>query len=136
MKVGADRIQRGFFLLEVILALTVFAMAVTGFVVALRQMSLASMKAHDKLRVTRILQTAMNETLSLPVLEPGEMSYTVDEGDIEIHALIEPLEDLENEDGETLQEMFRIRITARWYEEGDWESRVAETWRYARMYQP
>jgi hypothetical protein len=32
--------------------------------------------------------------------------------------------------------MFRIRITAKWVENGRTQERSAETWRYGMMYQP
>jgi hypothetical protein len=32
--------------------------------------------------------------------------------------------------------MFRITVTARWYDMGEWKERSVETWRYGRMYQP
>jgi len=128
--------RKGFLLLEMVLALSVFAMATTGFVVALHRMAAAANQARDELRVTRILESALNETLSLPVLEEGEMSDVSGDGEIDILVVIEPIEDLENEEGLTLTEMFRIGITARWYENGDWQERSIETWRYARLYQP
>jgi len=136
MKPASQRPRRGFLLLEMVLALTVFSMAVTGFVVALQRMSQAASQARDELRLTRILETALNETLSLPTLEAGEMSYMVEGEGIEITAVIEPLEGLQNVDGVDLQELFRIRIAARWHDNGAWHDREVETWRYGRLYQP
>ena len=43
---------KGFLLLEMVLALAVFAMAATGFVVALHRMSQAAAQARDELQVT------------------------------------------------------------------------------------
>jgi hypothetical protein len=119
-----------------ILALAVFAMATTGFVVALHQMSKVAAYGQSEMRTTRILESALDETLSLPVLEQGTTDTQVGESGIELHTTIEPIEDLENEDGQTLQEMFRIKIDARWYANGNWQNRTVETWRYGRMYQP
>jgi type II secretory pathway pseudopilin PulG len=128
--------RRGFLLLEMILALAVFSMATTGFVVALHQMSKAASYAQSEMRITRMLESALDETLSLPVLEEGVTDTQVGETGIELHTTIEPIEDLENEDGQILQEMFRITIDARWYANGTWQNRNVETWRYGRMYQP
>lgn len=136
MKSSPKLSRSGFLLLEMVLALAVFSMAVTGFVVALQRMSEAASLAQDGMRITRVLDAAMNETLSLPVLEAGEINYMLEEGDLEITAVIEPIEDLENEDGMMLGEIYRIGITARWYEQDTWRSREIETWRYARLYQP
>ena len=128
--------RKGFLLLEMLLAIMVFAMAATGFVVALQSMSKTADQAQTELQITRILETALNETLSLPILEEGELSDVAGDGSIDILAVVEPIEDLENENGDQLNELFSIRISARWYQNGDWQEREIETWRYARLYQP
>jgi len=120
----------------VILALAVFSAAATGFAVALHQMAKSASMTQSELRITRILDSALDETLSLPVLEEGTVSNPVGNTEIEMITDIKPLEDLENEDGQPLQEMYLITVTARWVENGEWIERSAETWRYGRMYQP
>ena len=136
MKRARSTKPKGFLLLEMVLALAVFAMAATGFVVALQRMSKAASQARDELRVTRILETRLNEEISQPVLEEGENSYVSEDGKMDILVTIEPITELENEDGLQLNDLFSIRINARWYENGDWQEREIETWRYARLYQP
>lgn len=136
MRTPTTNRPRGFLLLEMVLAISIFAMAATGFVMALQGMSKTAAHAQRELKVTRILESALNETLSLPVLQEGELTDVAGEGSFDILIRIEPLEDLENEEGETLNEMFRIGIRARWYEEGEWQERAIETWRYSRLYQP
>lgn len=136
MKRPAQMPRPGFLLLEMVLALMVFGMAATGFVVALHRMSAVASLAQSELRITRILDSALDETLSLPVLEEGQTNTSVGETGIELDTTIELIEDLENEDGEILQEMYRIEIQARWYANGQWQDRIVETWRYGRMYQP
>ncbi len=128
--------RRGFLLLEMVLALAVFGMAATGFVVALHRMAAAASLAQSELRITRILDSALDETLSLPLLEEGETNTTVGDTGIELDTTIELIEDMENEDGEILQEMYRIEIRARWFANSQWQERIVETWRYGRMYQP
>jgi type II secretory pathway pseudopilin PulG len=136
MKSTVHHRRNGFLLLEMVLALTVFGMAATGFVVALHRMSETASLAQSELRITRILDSAMDETLSLPVLEEGKTSIEVGETGIDLNTNIELIEDLENEEGQLLQEMYRIEIQARWFANGAWQERVVETWRYGRMYQP
>jgi type II secretory pathway pseudopilin PulG len=128
--------RRGFLLLEVILALAVFSAAATGFAVALHQMAKAAGLAQSELRITRILDSALDEALSLPTLEEGTTTAQVGKSDIEMATTIEILDKFENQDGVLLQEMYLITVTARWYEFGEWKERSAETWRYGRMYQP
>ena len=128
--------QRGFLLLEVVLALAVFSAAATGFAVAMNAMAKAALFAQSELHITRILDSALDETLSLPVLEEGTTTSPVAKTGIEMATTITILDSLENQDGNLLQEMYLITVTARWYESGEWLERSAETWRYGRMYQP
>ena len=129
-------IKRGFLLLEMVLALAVFGIAATGFAVALRQMADAAGLAQSELRITRVLDSALAETLSLPVLEEGVTNSAVGVTGIELDTTIKLLEELENEEGQALQEMYLIKIEAKWYSNGEWQQRSVETWRYGRMYQP
>ncbi len=130
------RRRQGFLLFEVVLAIAVFSAAATGFAVALHHMANPATVAQNELRITRILDSALDETLSLPVLEEGTVSNPVGNTDIEMITEIKILDTLENEDGQPLQEMYLITVTARWFENGEWIERAAETWRYGRMYQP
>ncbi len=128
--------KRGFLLFEMILALAVFSIAATGFAVALNRMAKVAALAQSELRITRILDSALDETLSLPALEEGVTNSSVGDTGIELDTTIKLLDKLENEDGQPLQEMFSINITAKWFESGTWNDRTVETWRYGRMYQP
>ena len=128
--------RRGFLLLEMILALGVFGIAATGFAVALHRMAAAAQMAQSELRITRILDSALDETLSLPLLEEGEVTSAVGETGIELKTSVIPLDQLENDEGQLLQEMFAIKVEAKWFADGQWKLRDVETWRYGRMYQP
>ena len=77
MKPPPHSVRRGFLLLEMILALAVFGMAATGFAVALHRMASVAALAQSELRITRILDSALDETLSLPTLEEGVTNSTV-----------------------------------------------------------
>jgi len=122
--------------MEVVLALAVFAIACTGLTVAFHRMAGAANLAQNELRITRILDSALTEQLSLPTLEEGVNQIPVEDPDVQLNVVIEPIEDMENQDGEPLQEMFHIKVIANWYENGAWQERSAETWRYNPMYQP
>ena len=136
MKFKVSRKKRGFLLLEVVLALAVFAIACTGLTVAFHRMAGAANLAQNELRITRILDSALTEQLSMPMLEEGVTQIPVEGTDIELDVVIESIEDMENQDGELLQQMFHIKVIANWYENGAWQERSAETWRYNPMYQP
>lgn len=129
-------VKRGFLLLEMVLALAVFGIAATGFAVALHKMAEAASLAQSELRITGVLDSALDETLSLPVLEEGTTSSSVGETGIDLETTIKLMDDLQNEDGQPLQEMYSIKIDAKWYSNGAWQQRSVDTWRYGRMYQP
>lgn len=128
--------KSGFLLLEMVLALAIFGMAATGFTVALNRMAATASLAQSELRITRILDSALEETLSQPTIEEGSDTIEIGETGIELETIIERIEDLLNEDGQQLQDMFRIRINAKWVENRQTQQRSAETWRYGMMYQP
>ncbi|MEY3895052.1 MAG: hypothetical protein RLZZ214_571 [Verrucomicrobiota bacterium] len=129
-------VKRGFLLLEMVLALAVFGIAATGFAVALNRMAKVAALAQSELRITRILDSALDETLSLPVLEEGVTDSTAGDTGVDLVTTIELLKELENEEGQLLQEMYLIKIEAKWFENSEWQNRIVETWRYGRMYQP
>ena len=133
---SSHKARRGFLLLEVVLALGVFGIAATGFAVAIQKMGKAAAAAQEELRVTRILESALDEAISMPLLEEGTTSIKVFDTDIDLDTSIRLIEDLESEDGQLLQEMYRITVTAYWFRDGVPEERSVETWRFGRMYQP
>ncbi|MEY3394131.1 MAG: hypothetical protein RL346_367 [Verrucomicrobiota bacterium] len=123
-------------LLEVVIALAIFAIACTGLTIAFHRMTEAATLSQSELRITRILDSAIAEQLSFPTLEEGTTQIPVDGTEIELDVVVTPIEDLENQKGELLKEMYHIGITAKWFNGTEWQSRFAETWRYNLMYQP
>lgn len=130
------RFRTGFLMLEVVLALAIFGTAATAFAVAIHRMAAAAELAQNELRITRILESALDENLSIPTLQEGTTTTPVGNTGIEIITKIELMKDLENQDGQALQELYRVTVTARWFYNNEWQERAAETWRYARLYQP
>lgn len=131
---------RGFLMMEVVLAIGIFAIAATGFAMALAKTADAATLAQRRMQITRILDSSLREALSLPVLEEGTTTVALREeiggAGVEIDTTVQILDQLLNQDGELLQQMYRIEVVANWYEDGEWKKESAETWRYARLYQP
>ncbi len=135
----ARRLRKGFLLMEVLLAFLVFGVAATGFAIALDRTADLAATAQRKLKMTRLLESALAEAMSYPVLEEGTTSVAVEEmaeEGLEIATTIELLPEIENEDGQLLQEMYRIEVLATWFENAEQREQMAETWRYSRLYQP
>ena len=133
------RRRSGFLLLEVLLALGVFGIAATGFAVALHRTADLAAQAQRGVKITRLMQSALAEAMSMPVLEEGSTSVSIEEmsdTDMKIDTTVELLPEMENEDGQLLQEMYRIEVKASWFENAVKQEETAETWRYSRLYQP
>jgi hypothetical protein len=130
------RPARGYLLLEVVLAMGIFALAATGFTIALQKAADASDMAAREMQVTRMLQSSLDAAISIPVLEEGETSEKLEERQMEIVTKYEKMEEMENQDGQLLQDMWRVTVTA-YFLQGNTElERTAVTWRYGRLYQP
>lgn len=141
MKVKACK---GFVLLEIIIAIGLFAAVAVSLVKALQMTSKTAVMIQDGMRVDRVLRSAMTEALANPYLEEGREKVSITEltGDDqsffsgEIETIVEPME-LENEDGQLLQNMYRIAVVFYWRgDDGEWQQQRAETWRYSNLYRP
>ncbi|BCU79032.1 type II secretion system protein [Luteolibacter sp. LG18] len=131
------RARKGFLMLEVVLALAIFGTAAVAFVVAISRMSATAQYAQSKLRITRILESALDEALAAPTMEEGTTTTVLAEADTEVVTKVEAMQDqLQNEDGQALQEMYLITVIARWTENNQEQEQSARVWRYSRMYQP
>ena len=120
-------------LLEVMLALAIFALIATSFTRALSMMSRTSSYTREELVITQILDTALNEALYRPSLEEGTSEIYVEERDVNIETLVTPLE-LETSEGNLLPQMWEVRIIARYEQGGVEEERSVRGWRYLRLY--
>lgn len=140
MKQGSiNRKRKGFLMMEVVLAIGIFAIAATSFAVAIYRISDTANSAQRQMKITRVLQSALNEYVSIPRIEEMSESVILDElisgAEVTVETEIVLMPEMENQDGELLQDMYHIEVRARWFEEGDWQEEIAETWRYGQLYQ-
>jgi|TARA_B100002019_G_C21274337_1_gene604329 hypothetical protein len=148
---------KAFVLLEVILALALFSMISVGITGALKQIGESAFLSGEELRVQRKLESWLTRYSkadfndqefrdALPIEEiAGEVFGEVPETDemgVDYYAIVEELEemytvrDTEDQQAEIkLNNMYRIRIEAIWGERDNPQQRVAETIRYASLYQ-
>ena len=148
---------KAFVLLEVILALALFSMISVGITGALKQIGESAFLSGEELRVQRKLESWLTRYSkadfndqefrdALPIEEvAGEIFGEVPEADemgVDYYAIVEELEemytvrDTEDQQAEIkLNNMYRIRIEAIWGERDNPQQRVAETIRYASLYQ-
>ncbi len=129
------RNRPGFMMFEAVLALLVFSVmgiALTRTLDGVRKNSIAIQR---NMQLARILDSKLTEVLTLSTLEEGDVIEDNEEIEGQIRTVIEPLE-LENQEGRALPQMFRIRITALWFEDGRDQEESVEGWRNARLYRP
>lgn len=147
-----QRQREGFILLEVILALALFAIVGVGLTSAVSTLGKVVFQAREELQMTRIVDSELRRIMSLPQLEEGE-GDSRDIGDseldqvtqqerykLEVRWYVRPLDEvldgpLETTEGRALQQMFHVEVVAYWTDDdGQQFEKRAETWRYARLY--
>jgi len=119
----------GFTLLEVMLAVMIFAIAVLGLLTTLSTTIEAAGDFNRESRVALSLQNQLAEARELDFR--GEQSETVgpDEMGVIYKREIVPIE-LQNRNGQPLNRLFAIRITATWGLAGPDETQIAEVYVY------
>ena len=131
----SDR-RGGFMLMESVLALMVFAIVGVALITALNEVGRMAFETRRESVLARLLDSELRAAMTVPTLEAGEVTKSLDEMQVEIKTIVEPLEELENQDGRLLQQMFRIEVVATWWEDNDWSELSVESWRYGRLYLP
>lgn len=125
----------GWLLMEVIIALSLFSMAVVAYVIALNNTSKLALLTQQEARINIILEGVLIEAATLPELEETKYEYTFDEFNMRVQVEVQPIQ-LQNKDGEELNDMWQITVNAQWLEDGQFREETFETWRYAKMYLP
>jgi type II secretion system protein I len=103
----------GFTLFEVLVALGVFALAVTGLVVALQATVDAALMARERALARVVIESRLAMALADPPLD-GER--TIDARDNNGIAVFETMEEVEivMTNGEVLPGMWKLRVQAEW----------------------
>ena len=129
-------------MMEVIMALTVFAVVGVSYMSALNEIAEILREMREDAKMGRILQSELMKYATLPEIEEMEESYPLEEkSELEIRVIIQPLEEvveeqrITTEKGRVMQQMFHVQVIGTWYEDLEEHERTAQTWRYARLYQ-
>ncbi len=121
---------RGFTLLETLLALMVFSLAVVALVEVIHQLGGTTLLQRREAEVQEHMQLLLIEHTRLPDA-PEQAEYK--EGDVVYTVKRVPLE-LRNQDGQPLQNLFEVRVTAEWLEGSLKQQATAETWFYPPLF--
>ncbi len=122
--------RQGFTLLETLLAMMVFSMAVVALVEAVHQLGEHTMlrrheaAVQERMRSLLVEHTRMPDAIEEVKLQERDVSYTV------THT---PLE-LKDREGNPVPGMFEVRVTAAWQEGRTQQQASAETWVYPPLF--
>ena len=127
MKTGNNK---GYALLDVALALTIFAFSITSLVVLLQQITdTSSSYARDRL-IQAGIESILTETKRKPVREMnGE--FLDEELEVTFRTEVQDL-DLSNADGNGLKDLYKLTVTATFEDAGGTQEETAELY----IYQP
>ncbi|MFC5455998.1 type II secretion system protein [Prosthecobacter fluviatilis] len=122
--------RNGFTLLETLLALMVFSMAVVALVEAVHQLGEHTLlRRHEavvqeRMRSLLVEHTRIPDAMEEVKLQEGGVTYTV------THT---PLE-LKDRDGQPMPGLFEVRVTADWLEGRTPQQASADTWVYPPLF--
>ncbi len=127
--------RRGFLLMEVIISLFIFVLVAASFTRALSMLWRSTSFVKEELVISQIMESALYESLYLQRLEEGSFETYIEERDVDLETIVTPLE-IENMDGVLLQQMWEVRVIARYEQDGIDEEREMRGWRYLPLYRP
>jgi Tfp pilus assembly protein PilV len=129
----------GMVIMEVLCALLIFGMAVVGLMKALTISARSASISQQELRMILRLQSRLNETSKYPKIDElynTEPVKTTDPDDLGVWTRTEiiKIEDVTNSEGQPLNDMYHIVVTAFYDDFGRTGQLSADTVRYAKLY--
>lgn len=124
--------RRAFTLLETLLAMMIFSMAVVSLVEAVQQLGNTTLFNRREATVQERMRSLLTERTRLPL--PTEEITTIKEDDITYTISHQRLE-LQDKDGQNVEGLFEVRVIAEWIEGRTKQQASAETWLYPPLFQ-
>ncbi|MEI7864426.1 MAG: prepilin-type N-terminal cleavage/methylation domain-containing protein [Chthoniobacterales bacterium] len=121
----------GFTLLEVLVALAMFVLAVGGLALALDRSFAASnaLRRNDEIR--QQIESLLDQAMLLPIEELQSGRETEPDAlGVKYTSSAEPVEDLRNKDDQPLVGIWRVMVKAVWKEQGEEQTWKEEFLRY------
>jgi type II secretory pathway pseudopilin PulG len=122
---------RGFTLLEVLIALGMFVLAVGGLALALDRAFSASLFLRRDGEIRQQVESLLDQAMILPLyqLQQG-LESGPDVMGVKYSTVAEVVEDLVNKDGQALGGIWKISVRAAWEEGGEQQEWMEEFLRY------
>ena len=124
-------------IMEIIVALAIFGLAASGLIGALISSVKSATASQLELRMLLRLQSTLNEYSKYPRIQEYEnQTFETDPDELGIwtKAEVVKLEDITNSEGQPLEDMYEIIVTAYYDNFGQVGEVKANTVRYARLY--
>ena len=136
MRISLDQKSSGMTLLEVILAMAVFSIAALALVGTMNQIAEAATESQTILEIEQKLESLIDEYGKMPQMRNLEEDIKPGSDGVAYRVKVEQIKDLRNQDGQFLQERFRIQAFARWDDGGGVIELEADSMRYAGAFLP
>ncbi len=136
MKGRFSRTRSGFTLFEVLLALIVFGIAAVALVSTLNQIGEAAFEARQYRTIELSLESLLDEYSKVPQIQALSEDIPAGPDGIAYEVIVEEVTDLQNQDGQPLNGIFRIQARAIWREGRGETSLEAETMRFSGAFLP
>lgn len=128
------RARSGVVLMELVVAICIFGMTALALMKALTIGTQTALISQVELRMILRLQSTLTEYSKVPNIEEG--AWTSDPDELGVYTQTEVVRlQLLNADGQELPEMYHIIVRAFYENFGQRGEMMAETFRYARLYQ-
>lgn len=128
--------RSGFSLLEVMLALGIFATAGVLLVATINEIGGITMQARTLRNVEQGIESLLDEHSKVPQIMELEKDIKAGDDGIAYKVVVRALDDVKNQDNQILNGLFQIKVMARWMEDDRKMEMEAETVRYAGMFLP
>lgn len=127
--------KEGFAIMEAVLAVGIAGIMITAIAIAMKNISRLSFESKREAIISRIIHNELMTHATKPRIQEGQLpSKRIEEWEIEIITNVIPLTEVTNSDGALLDQLFKVEVKATWWEDGDYTTRTAETWRNANLY--
>jgi len=131
--------RKGFLLMESLLAFSIFGIAVTSIIVAVNRTAEISYNISREAKTQSQLKSLLTEVLTIPTRENDfERDEIIDlaESGTSARIQVSPIEDLyANQDSnEPLSQLYSVKITLIWEEDGIDKTKVVETTHYYPLF--
>lgn len=126
------RQRSAFTLLETLLALAIFSMAVVSLVEAINQLGMTTVHQRRESQVQERMRSLLTERTRLP-LQQEQDETKVQEGDTTYTVRHHKLQ-LQNKDGVPVEGLFEVSVTAQWMEGREPQQASVDTWLYPPLF--